>query len=161
MEQLEHFVSCGFLIRSKDKFLFCHPSNLREGVYTGDQGWGIPKGKMDDGEDQFETALRETAEETNLRLVVFPQVKFKLEVFYTTEYLTRFKGKPITKTLVVFYAHEDEGVLQEQPLSCPSLVDGTNIPEMDDFRWVTLSDAKKICAKSMKGFIEHAESVLK
>ncbi len=157
---MEHFTSCGFLIQSGDKFLFCHPSNLREGNHIGDQGWGIPKGKMDAGENQFETALRETAEETNLRLVMFPDVKFKLEVFYTTEYLTKFRGNPITKTLIVFHAHEETGILQQQALSCPSLVENTNIPEMDDFRWVTLSDARKICAKSMKGLIDHAETTL-
>ena len=73
---MEHFISCGFLIQSKDKFLLCHPSNLRIGKLAGDRGWGLPKGKLDDGEDHWECALRETQEETNLDLKALSAISF-------------------------------------------------------------------------------------
>lgn len=151
---MEHFVSCGFLIQSKDKFLLCHPSNLRVGKLEGDKGWGLPKGKIDEGEDRWECALRETKEETNLDLLALSNgssypLTIGQTVVYGTEYLTKHQGQQIRKTICIFHAKEDSGFLQTLPISCPSLVENTNIPEMDDFRWVTRQEATKMVTRSI------------
>jgi 8-oxo-dGTP pyrophosphatase MutT (NUDIX family) len=160
---MKSITSCGFLIRSVDKYLLCHPSNLRVGLLTGDRGWGLPKGKLD-GEDvsMIDCAIREVREETSLNLLGFPlSATLTNDPIFVTSYLTRFQGERVSKTIHVFFAHDIDGVLQKQKLSCPSLIEGTNIPEMDDFRWVTKEEAKKICARSLKDLFENVEEYTK
>lgn len=156
---MKHFVSCGFLIQSKDKILLCHPSNLRVGINKGDQGWGLPKGKTDKDESKLDCAIRETREETSINLDAEETGFFiSFDPVYTTGYVTTFQGEQITKEVHIFYAFDPKGVLQDSPLSCPSLVEGTQIPEMDDFRWVTKEEALKICSRSLRPLFEDLET---
>lgn len=157
---MKHLTSCGFLIQSKDKFLLCHPSNLRVGKLAGDKGWGLPKGKLDPGEQEIDCAIRETKEETNIDIKdpICDDLLICFGPVYTTEYVTTFEGEKVTKTVKIFYAYDGKGVLQTLPLSCPTLVPGTNIPEMDDFRWVTRQEALKMCFHSMRDLFENLET---
>lgn len=155
---MKHLTSCGFLIQSLDKYLLCHPSNLRVGAKAGDKGWGLPKGKVDnETESLLSCALRETKEETNLDLVLFTNITVSPNPIFSTSYLTNFNGERVSKTIQIFFALDKDGILQKQPLSCPTMVEGTNIPEMDDFRWVTKVEAKKICTHSLKDLFENVE----
>lgn len=64
--------------------------------------WDIPKGHMEDGEDDLTCALRETEEETGIprhQIEVDPSFQFSL-VYYPRE--KRFNHQPVEKTLVVF-----------------------------------------------------------
>lgn len=161
---MKHLTSCGFLIRSKDKYLLCHPSNLRTGTAAGDRGWGLPKGKLDSpDEDMFDCAVRETKEETtiDLDLPVFESVLTTAGPIYTTEYLTTFQGEQVRKTVNIFYAYEKDGIMQNLILSCPTMVEGTNIPEMDDFRWVTREEALKMVTRSMRDLFENLDTYVR
>jgi 8-oxo-dGTP pyrophosphatase MutT (NUDIX family) len=157
---MNHFISCGFLIQSADRFLLCHPSNLQIGKLKGDQGWGLPKGKLDSPEEsRYKCALRETKEETNLDLVALQERGYKINIcptaIYNVEYLSHHQGDRISKEVHIFHAVEESGMLQDEPVSCPSLVEGTTIPEMDDFRWVTAEEARRICTRSLKDLFEN------
>lgn len=55
--------TCGiYLINKNNQILLVHPNNAPK------HKWSIPKGMMEDGETYTETALRETFEETNIKL---------------------------------------------------------------------------------------------
>jgi bis(5'-nucleosidyl)-tetraphosphatase len=57
--------SCGiYIVNKNNELLIVHPTQS-----PINKNWGIPKGKMEDGETHFETAIRELKEETNLSLV--------------------------------------------------------------------------------------------
>lgn len=61
-------ISAGLVLISDNKILLCHPTNAKWfGTYS------IPKGQVEEGEDYFEAALRETREEIGI------WKKFKLE----------------------------------------------------------------------------------
>ncbi|MGI9519501.1 MAG: bis(5'-nucleosyl)-tetraphosphatase [Pirellulaceae bacterium] len=64
--------------------------------------WDLPKGHVDAGESEYETALRELHEETGIRdkdLELDPHFRFSL--MYTVK-LKRFGGEPRQKELVIF-----------------------------------------------------------
>ena len=60
-------ISCGFIIfaRETGEILACHPTGRPEGP---EMTHDIPKGHLEEGEQPFETALRELKEETGLEL---------------------------------------------------------------------------------------------
>ncbi len=61
--------SCGTIICDGDKVLLI--ASLQ-----GD--WGFPKGHVDEGETEEETALRETKEETNLDVIIDKDKRFMI-----------------------------------------------------------------------------------
>jgi 8-oxo-dGTP pyrophosphatase MutT (NUDIX family) len=87
--------SCGFLVFRREPvlsfLLMRHPDR-----------WDLPKGHMDDGETELETALRELEEETGFRandLSVDEHFRFSLN--YTVR-LEKSAYRPQQKELVVF-----------------------------------------------------------
>ena len=58
--------SCGVFVFSPDgRVLICRPSGI-----SARYGWTIPKGHVDEDEDQRDTAARETMEEAGIQVVV-------------------------------------------------------------------------------------------
>jgi 8-oxo-dGTP pyrophosphatase MutT (NUDIX family) len=55
-----------FIFDTTGKILICRPT----GITTKD-GWSIPKGKQEKGEEVIDAALRETFEETSLQLTSY------------------------------------------------------------------------------------------
>ena len=51
-----------FLVNKEKQVLICHPTNHPSNV------WSIPKGKIEDGEEPIDAAIRETYEESNVDL---------------------------------------------------------------------------------------------
>jgi len=118
--------TCGLVVKSSDLYLICHP--------YGGKKWDIPKGVMEDGESELETAYRETKEETGLNL---------LEVEGDLSLLGKFKYYGRSKELVAFLL-ESERNLTLEILQCMSFIYKGNLkgkPEHDDFAWVPLEDA--------------------
>ena len=58
--------------------------------------WGFPKGHVEDGETEVETAIREVKEETNVDIVVDENLRF------VNHYIT---DKNVDKTVIFFVAH--------------------------------------------------------
>jgi ADP-ribose pyrophosphatase YjhB (NUDIX family) len=143
-------ISAGILIKSGDKYLLAHATGQK-----ADKGWGIPKGRVDEGETIEQAAVRETQEECGLDIPV-NEIKPLTEVSYKS---SDEQGK-VMKTLKVFI-HEGDESLQQSPLSCstyfnPPWVKNPNVkmPEIDGFKWVTLDEAKSMSMKSIKSVFD-------
>ncbi|MBR3117179.1 MAG: NUDIX domain-containing protein [Bacilli bacterium] len=86
--------SCGVLVFDDNKILMVH-HNLGH--------WGFPKGHVEEGETEEETAIREVKEETNCDVEIIPG--YRDMITYSPKEgvmkdVVYFIGKPITKNLI-------------------------------------------------------------
>ena len=123
-----------------------HPTEL-----TGTtNGWGILKGKVDGDEYLASAALREFKEESNIDLTVPP---YSYGMVYAHRPFFKFDvGNK--KTVYVFWFLDTAGTVFKANLSCPSLVTGTDKPEIDKYLWVTSEEAQVLVADSQKELFE-------
>ena len=107
--------SCGCIIIKNKKVLLVYEKNRNF--------WGFPKGHMEDGETEIETALREVKEEVGL------DVEIDKERRYTLNYVIRDE---IDKTTVLYIAKakNDEIIMQEN--------------EIENIRWCSFEEALNI-----------------
>ena len=142
--------SAGTLIKSKNKYLLCHATDLRkEKTAFFDKRWSIPKGLIESSESDYDCAVRETQEETGLNLVSL-KVLPELEVFKELHYKSiHDEYGEVMKHLVVYLVNDEEGVLQHESLICHSMIRDTERPEMDAFKWVTVNQAKAMCYSTL------------
>lgn len=122
-----------FLVNKENKILVGHPTNHRPDF------WSIPKGKIDGDETPLQAAIRETYEESNVKL--FPDLHEFVEL---GRYIYRHKKKDI-----VFFAHFETKTAEWSKtisIRCNSNVpeEKGGFPEMDDFKWVTIDEAREI-----------------
>lgn len=125
-------ITCGiFLFDGEDNILICRVTNSKN-------LWSIPKGLVDENETFIDTALRELKEETSI-ILNNPQLKF----------IGDFKYLKSNKMLKAFYLKIDEKI-DENSLHCSSMVNlkGRIFPEVDQFKWVNLEEAKKLIHKT-------------
>ncbi|QSR86310.1 NUDIX domain-containing protein [Candidatus Methylacidiphilum infernorum] len=108
------------------------------------RNWDFPKGTVQNGETDLETALRETREETNLQKVEFPfgPISKDTEIYS--------KGK-IGK---FFIAQLKEG----EPTLLPSPELGK--PEHHEWRWASYEEAKKLLPSYLIPILEWAHSLI-
>lgn len=127
-------ITCGvFLVNKNNEILVCHPTNHKENI------WSIPKGIKEKDEDEFDAALRELHEETNILIN-----RENLKVYKT---LNKFSYKHGKKTLQPFFIPEVENELDfgKFELKCNEnvkLFGGHKFPEVDDYWWVDIHKAK-------------------
>lgn len=82
--------SAGLLIIENNKILLCHPTNANwNGTYS------IPKGMIENNESSIDAAIRETFEETGIKILK--------EQIYPTEYCINYKNSKGTIYKKVFY----------------------------------------------------------
>ena len=105
--------SCGCIIIEKNKVLLIQQTKGH---------WGFPKGHMEVGETEIQTAIREVKEETNL------EVEIDAKKRYTMEYIT---DKGTYKQVVLFIAKKISGDEKYQE------------SEIKSMKWVTFEDAIK------------------
>lgn len=116
--------SCGFVI-------FHEPSNcvLIGRSTRSDNEWSIPKGKKEDEENDYQTALRELKEETNVESDYIKNCKvYKLETQV-------YKSK--RKVLRPYLAISSNKKFKD--LKCNSFFEtdkGESLPEFDKIAWV-------------------------
>lgn len=104
--------SCGCIIIKNNKVLLVYEKNRNF--------WGFPKGHMEDGETEIETALREVKEEVGL------DVEIDKDRRYTLNYVIRDE---IDKTTVLYIAKakNEEIIMQEN--------------EIENIRWCSFEEA--------------------
>lgn len=140
-----------FIVRKDKKLLVCHPTNHKPNF------WSIPKGKVEENETFLEGGLRETYEETNLNLVetnhfdIFPMQSVnyghKKKILYPFLYLERMDSK---------------FNWSEQEIKCNSNVphERGDFPEMDDYKWVTLDEARELLHETQVACIDKIISII-
>jgi bis(5'-nucleosidyl)-tetraphosphatase len=108
--------SCGAIIKSSqnDELLILLIK------HKNGNHWAFPKGHVENGETEVETALREIKEETNLSVRILSG--FKQTVTYSPK-------AGIIKDVVYFAADYVSGIVKPQP------------EEIIDIRWVNIEDA--------------------
>ena len=147
-----------FIIRKDNKVLICHPTNHATDV------WSIPKGKIEEDEDAMDAAMRETYEETNID-------------FYHDDRLSVNKNFDIFEMDVVNYSHKKKDLKtfvfkevkdsnikwSEIEIKCNSNVphERGGFPEMDDFKFVSIKEAKKLLHYTQVECIEKFEKIIK
>ena len=122
--------SCGCIIIKDDKVLL---------VYEKDRNfWGFPKGHMEKGENEIETALREVKEEVGLDVEIDENKR------YIQNYIIRDE---IDKTSVYYIAFPKNGEIQKQE------------SEIEDVKWcdyeeaintLTFENSKEILKKAIE-----------
>lgn len=119
-----------FFVNADNKILIGHPTYSSD----GEGFWTIPKGKMDAGETEEQTAKREFFEETSLTIDGFPDG--------TLDYLGREEYRHKKKTIAAFVFKTL--LVPPQPV-CVSFLErnGETIPEIDRFHWATYEEAVK------------------
>ena len=125
-------LSCGVVILSPEReLLLCH--------VTGQNHWDLPKGGIDAGETPLQAALRETFEETGLRLQAQALVELG-RIKYT--------GK---KNLHLFATRMPRFDVSQ--LRCESRYldhhTGRRLPEMDGYGWFAFARVPALCTPKM------------
>lgn len=108
--------ACGTIVINDNKAL----------VIQQKQGfWGFPKGHMEQGENEIQTAIRETKEETNLDVIIEDKTRFCLTYF--------IEDKNIHKEVVYFVAKVD-GKVDIKP----------QIEEINSIAWIDIVKVEDI-----------------
>lgn len=130
------------------KVLLAHPG----GPYwenRKEEGWGIPKGKMEEGEDVWDTAVRETQEEIGqLPTPIPPKVIFNLG-----------SVKQSSKKTVHCFAIQGDVekelksmmITMEHPKGSGEIIE---VPEIGEMKWFTPEEARLVIIHKQYAFIE-------
>ena len=134
--------SAGVLIEAEGKFLLVRatpdPTKVDPKIH-----WGVPKGKIDKGETAIVAAMRETWEETGIKLG-----KYKGQMKLHKKYSTKWKN------FIVFHLKMDKQIPTSK-MKCRSIVPGRGYPEIDKYKWATKEEALKMIKNhGRKIFIE-------
>ena len=107
--------SCGCIIIKDNKVLLVYEKRRNF--------WGVPKGHMEDGENEIETALREVKEEVGL------DVEINIEKRYVLNYIIR---EEIDKTTVLYLATpKNEKIIMQES-------------EIENVRWCNFDEALNV-----------------
>ncbi|MCR5186446.1 MAG: NUDIX domain-containing protein [Clostridia bacterium] len=113
-------VACGCIIFDKNNnILLIHQKN--------DDFWGFPKGHVDDGETEFQTALREVKEEVGLDVEII-DAKYRYVLNYWIQ------KRNVDKTTILYLAkpkQENANVIIQEA-------------EVTESKWVTIEEATKL-----------------
>ena len=139
-----------FIVRSDGKILVGHPTNHASDF------WSIPKGKIDKGETTLDAAIRETFEETNINISDFENIEELEAVTY------KHKKKRLHPFILSEHNNKNLG-WGNFDIKCNSNVpeDRDGFPEMDDFKWVTLDEAKDILHETQTACLDKINEYIK
>ena len=104
--------SCGCIVLNNQKEVLLIKHNAGH--------WGLPKGHIEKGETEVETAIREVKEETNIDVEINTNYRYSL---------TYSPKEGITKEVILFVANNKTNNLKEQ------------IEEVQEVKWFNFDDA--------------------
>ena len=104
--------SCGCIIMENNKVLLVYEKNRNF--------WGFPKGHVEEGENELETASREVKEEVGLDVIIDENKRYVLNYIIRNE---------IDKTTVLYLAKNKGGKIHKQDT------------EIEDVRWCSFDEA--------------------
>lgn len=124
-----------FIVKNDGTLLVCHPTNHAPDF------WSIPKGKVEEGESMLEGAIRETYEETNIDFNFINKLHYSMHQLEPVNY--GHKKKILHPFLCVEVANFPWDHIE---IKCNSNVpdERGGFPEMDDYKWVSLEEAKAL-----------------
>ena len=137
-----------FLFDNRGKFLICHPTG------SDWQTWSIPKGMQEPGESFLESATRELLEETSIDLMKQTDVVLGVYELPKVNYVE--KPKTLRPFVVVTNHRFDDGALL-----CTSIAKSIELPECDDFRWVTLKEGRALIHETQARSLGRVKDALK
>lgn len=112
--------------------------------------WGFPKGHIEPGEKELETALREIREEAGLRDLKVIEGFREEDIYEAVSNRGESKGKLIEKHSLYFLCKAKQNDVK---------VDGT---EVTDYCWLNLEEAMKLLSfESQKKILKKAEAKIK
>lgn len=122
-----------FLVNNEGKILIGHPTKHKK------NSWSIPKGKVDKGETNYEAAVREMWEESNVDVD-------SATIYHELDSRTYKHKKKKLIPFVILEKENPELDLDSAELKCNANVpeEKGGFPEMDDYKWVTVKEAKKL-----------------
>ena len=140
-----------FIIRKDNKLLIAHPTNHDPNF------WSIPKGKVEDNETFLEAALRETFEETNVKLNTSD---FEIHTLPSVNYSHK---KKIIYPFLFLEKKISKFDWDKVDIKCNSNVpeDRGGFPEMDKFKWVTLDEARELLHNTQVACIDKIINIFK
>lgn len=140
-----------FIFRNNNKFLICHPTKHSPNFFS------IPKGKIEENEVYLECAFRETFEETNLDL----KGSNDFEIYYLGAKDYNNKKKRLYPFLLL-EKEDSQFDWNSIELKCNSMVIRQKVifPEMDDYKWVTLSEAKNMLHHSQVSCLKEIKKII-
>lgn len=140
-----------FLMRKDNRFLIGHPTNNKPNL------WGIPKGQLDENEVPLEAAFREMFEETNLNL----KGDINFDIYPLKEKLYK-NNKKILHPFLLVEKKESTIIWDDLEIKCNSKVapEIGDFYEMDDFKWITLDDARLILHQTQIDCLDEIYNIL-
>jgi len=142
-----------FLVRNDGKILVGHPTGHPEDV------WSIPKGKIDEGENTLEAAIRETMEETNVDLSDVPNPCFK--ELPTQVY--SHKRKDITTFVLGEWMTDLD--FDKFDIKCDSIVPmesswNAGKPELDDFAFKSVGECRLLLHPTQVSSLDRVQDII-
>lgn len=129
------------------KVFLVHPGGP---YWTKKDLWGIPKGAIEEGETDFNAAVREFEEETGIKaegpFYYLGETSSKVKTVKTWAFMKQFNGE-IESNMFEMEWPPKSGIMQE-------------FPENDMGSWFTLDEARKIIFGSQLGILENFEVFL-
>ena len=129
MKELKKEKACGCIIIDNGKVLL---------VQQNEGWWGFPKGHVEEGETEIETAIREVKEETNIDII--PDETKRYEQEYMLE-------NGILKQVVLFVAKKTSNGIKKQESEVQNIkwFDFKKAAEM-----ITYEDTRELLLKALK-----------
>lgn len=137
-----------FLIRKDLNVLVCHPTKVSKKV------WSIPKGKVEHGEHHVDAAIRETFEETNVDIT-------KWTILHNLPPVVYPNNRKILYAYVLFESQNNIN-FNDFEFKCNSNVPEKlgGYPEMDEFIWVTIEEAKGLVHSTQVECLNEIEKII-
>lgn len=137
-----------FLIRKDYKLFIGHPTKERPNK------WSIPKGHIEEDEIPTQAAVREMYEESNINVSDW-KLLHNLEP-------VKYKNKD--KILIPYVLFETQNNfdfnLFEPKCNSNVPIEMGGYPEMDEYRWVTLAEARNLLYQSQVKCLDKIEEII-